>query len=62
MIIDSIANAKKYYSVHPLFEKAFAYINSTDLATIEPGKYDIEGDNLKAVYFNKQGMSAAESI
>ena len=31
MIIDTIANAPKYFGVHPLFEKAFAYINATDL-------------------------------
>ena len=62
MIIDSIANASRYYSVHPLFEKAFAYINSTDLTAAEPGKVDIEGGNLKAIYSDKLGMSAAESI
>lgn len=62
MIIDSLANARRYYSVHPLFEKAFAYINSVDLASIEPGKYEIDGDQLRAIYSNKAGMSAAESI
>lgn len=62
MIIDSLGNAQKYYTVHPLFKKAFAYINSVDLATMEPGKYEIDGDNLKAIFSNKQGMSAAESI
>ena len=62
MIIDTLANAKKYYCVHPLFEKAFAYISSVDLAAMEPGKYGIEGDQLRAIFSNKQGMSAAESI
>ena len=62
MIIDTLANAKKYYCVHPLFEKAFAYINSVDLAAMEPGKYDIEGNQLRAIFSNKEGMSAAESI
>ena len=62
MIIDTLDNAKKYFAVHPLFEKAFAYINSTDLASVEPGKYEIDGDNLRAIYSNKKGMPAAESI
>ncbi|MEO6229124.1 MAG: YhcH/YjgK/YiaL family protein [Ferruginibacter sp.] len=62
MIVDSLANAQKYFAVHPLFEKAFAYINSTDLAAAEPGKFEIDGDNLRAIYSNKVGMSAAESI
>ncbi len=62
MIIDTIQNASRYYSVHPLFEKAFAYINKTDLNNTEPGKYEIDGDNLKAAFSNKKGMTAAESV
>jgi biofilm protein TabA len=62
MIIDTIANAHKYFSVHPLFAKAFEYIDNTDLANIEDGKYEIDGSNLKAIFSNKNGMSAADSI
>ena len=61
MIIDSIENASKYYGIHPLFEKAFAYINATDLQNTEGGKYEIDGDNLKAVFSNKTGMTVEES-
>ena len=61
MIIDTIKNAPKYFSAHPLFEKAFAYINQTDLNAAEVGKADIDGDNLKAIYSNKDGMTVAES-
>lgn len=61
MIIDSLANAAKYTSVHPLFAKAFEYIQSADINNIEIGKYEIS-DGLKAIYSNKTGMSAAESI
>jgi len=61
MIIDTIANAAKYYSVHPLFAKAFEYIKQTDLLTKEPGKYEIDGDNLKAIFSDKKGMTASES-
>jgi YhcH/YjgK/YiaL family protein len=60
MIIDTLANASKYYSVHPLFVQAFAYIAKTDLMQTEPGKYEIDGDNLKAIFSNKPGMTAAE--
>jgi biofilm protein TabA len=52
MIIDSVKNAAKYYSVHPLFAKAFEYINSTDLASTEDGKYDT----------NKKGVTAEASV
>ena len=61
MIIDSLANAAKYSSVHPLFAKAFDYIQTTDLEGIEVGKYEIT-DGLKAIFSSKPGMSAAESI
>ncbi|MEP6727067.1 MAG: YhcH/YjgK/YiaL family protein [Bacteroidota bacterium] len=62
MIIDSLANASKYFSVHPLFKKAFEYISKTDLNAAEPGKYEIDGDNLKAAYAAKKGMTAEESV
>ena len=61
MIIDSLANAGKYSSLHPLFAKAFEYISATDLKNIEVGKYEIS-DGLKAIFSSKVGMSAAESI
>lgn len=62
MIIDSLDNAPKYFAVHPLFKKAFSYINATDMEKVEIGKYEIEGDKLRAIYSSKVGMSAAESI
>lgn len=61
MIIDSLANAAKYSSIHPLFAKAFEYISGTDLKNIEVGKYEIS-EGLKAIFSSKSGMSAAESI
>ena len=62
MIIDTIKNASKYYSIHSSFEKAFAYIQSTDLANTDDGKYEIDGDKLKAIISNKKGVTAAESV
>ncbi len=61
MIIDSLKNSSKYYSVHPLFAKAFGYIQNTNLDTIEMGKYEIDGDNLRAIFSNKTGMTAEAS-
>ena len=62
MIVDTINNASKYFNVHPLFKKAFEYIQATNLDTIEMGKYEIDGDNLKAIFSNKKGMTAAASV
>ena len=62
MIIDTLSNSEKYNSIHPLFAKAFEYIKSQNLSTIEDGKSEIDGDNLRAIVSNKKGMTAAESI
>lgn len=61
MILDTIANGKKYASLHPLFAKAFEYINSTDLASLEPGKFDIDGDRLRGIVSDKNGVTPEES-
>ena len=61
MIVDTIQNASKYFSVHPLFARAFEYIQQTDLATAADGKSDI-AEGLKAIYSNKPGTTAEASL
>jgi biofilm protein TabA len=61
MIVDTIANASKYFSLHPLFAKAFEYINLTDLANAPDGKSDIS-EGLKAIFSNKPGVVAEASV
>jgi YhcH/YjgK/YiaL family protein len=56
MIIDTLQNAPKYFSAHPLFAKAFEYISNTDLANAADGKADIS-DGLKAIYSNAPGKT-----
>ena len=54
MIIDTMQNASRYFGLHPLFAKAFEYIQHTDLYAIETGKYDIDGDYLKVIVAKKK--------
>jgi YhcH/YjgK/YiaL family protein len=61
MIIDTLSNAEKYFCIHPLFAKAFEYIQTQNLQNIEPGKYEITGDQLKAIVSNKPGKTKEES-
>ncbi len=61
MIIDTIQNASKYFSVHPLFEKAFEFINATDLINEPDGKSEIS-EGLKAIFSNKPGMPEQASV
>ncbi len=62
MIVDSLSSASRYVSLHPLFAKAFEYINSLNFDTLEDGKFEVDGDNIRAIVSNKNGMTAAESI
>ena len=61
MILDSLDNAKKYFHLHPLFEKAFEYINTQNLQTIEAGKYEIDGKNLNASVSLKDGVKKEDA-
>lgn len=62
MIVDTLQNASKYFSIHPLFAKAFDYINKTDFSNTEVGKYDIDGNSLKAILSNGLGKTKEASI
>ena len=48
MIVDNLSNAANYFNLHPLFEKAFEYVKSLDMSTVETGSTEIDGQHLKA--------------
>ena len=60
MIIDTLKNAPKYFSIHPLFEKAFQYIRDTDLKNAKDEKVDIS-EGLKAIFSNAPGKTKEAS-
>ena len=55
MILDSLANADRYNLLHPLFARAFDYLRTTNLAAIDSGRFNIDGDNLIAIFSKGQG-------
>jgi biofilm protein TabA len=57
MIIDSLENSGKYISLHPRFAKAFEYLKTVDLATIDVGKYPIDGKDIHASVSAKDGVT-----
>lgn len=61
MIVDTIQNASKYLSVHPLFAAAFAYIRDTDLTQTPDGKGEI-GPGLKTILSTGAGKTADASL
>ena len=62
MIIDTLQNASKYYSVHPLFAGAFEYITNTNWTKTEPGKFEVNGSDLKAILTDNPGKTKEVSI
>ena len=43
-IFGSLADSSSVERMHPLFPKAFAFLRRKDLASLEPGKYEIDAD------------------
>ena len=48
MVIDTLNNASKYYSLHPSFAKAFDFLNQNNLATLPDGVSEIS-EGLKVI-------------
>ncbi|PAM91635.1 YhcH/YjgK/YiaL family protein [Flavobacterium sp. IR1] len=61
MIVDSLHNASKYYSLHPNFKKAFDYVHQNDISQLEDGAIEI-GEGLKLIAISGQGSTKEESI
>lgn len=61
MILDSLSNADKYIHLHPRFAKAFEFIKSQNLETIEVGKYPIDGPELHASVSEKDGYTREDA-
>lgn len=61
MIIDSLNNAVKYYSLHPNFKKAFDYIKQNDIVNLSEGTHQI-AEGLKAIVIVGEGTTKEESI
>ena len=46
MILDSLKNKELYATLHPRFRKVFDFIESHDVAQLECGRHDIDGDEI----------------
>ena len=58
MIIDKIFNLDRYLCLHPDFAKVKAVVEKFSDPTLEPGKYEIDGDRVFAVV---QGYDTKEA-
>jgi len=60
MIIDKIENSQLYQGLGERIEKVFEYILNTDLKNIQPGKYEIDGENIFALISEYKTKPEAE--
>ena len=60
MIIDKIENSHLYAGLNERIKKAFDYIHNTDLKNIQPGRYEIDGENIFALISEYKTKSKEE--
>ena len=46
MILDSLDEAETYVRVHPAFARALAFLRTTELAALAPGRHEIDGERI----------------
>ena len=46
MVLDRLDQAARYTPLHPSFARAFEFLLETDLATLTPGRHEIDGDSI----------------
>ena len=61
MIVDQIANAKRYYALHPKFAAGFGFLLQRDIAEMPQGRHIIEGDNVFAIVSRDEGRGKEHS-
>jgi biofilm protein TabA len=61
MILDKLTNAHRYYTLHPLFEQAFNYLQTTDLANASVGVHELEGKRLFAIISEASGTTKEDA-
>ena len=49
MIFDRLKNVSQYFPLGEKIAKALQYLSKTDFTNVEPGKYEIDGDNVFAL-------------
>lgn len=49
MVFDRLKNAQQYFPLGERIEKALKYLVDTDFENVEPGTYEIDGENIFAI-------------
>ena len=61
MVFDQIARAQRYYALHPLFQTAFEFLHTLDLAAIDQAAYEIRPNKQLRAFIGSEPMRSAEA-
>jgi YhcH/YjgK/YiaL family protein len=61
MVLDALLNAQRYYTMHPLFEQAFRFLQETDLMALSLGQQAIVGQDLFAIIAEGTGVTEKDA-
>jgi len=61
MILDTLSQTDRYFKLHPLFARAFAFLRSPDLDMLAPGRHAIQGEQLFAIVEACPGRTRVEA-
>lgn len=62
MIVDLVANAHSYFSLHPRFARSLNYLASTDFHSMPLGTYEVEGKEIFAIVNEYETKDAIECV
>lgn len=62
MVIDTLNNATRYESLHPLFKKAFDYMRQTELLNTAVGIYNVEEHRVRAIVSEAPGKKQETAL
>jgi len=61
MILDTISNTNRYYTIHPLFAQVFDFMRNTDLHALTNGRHYIVGEDVFAIVARVDGRTRDEA-
>ncbi len=62
MILDTLNQSQKYFSLHSLFATAFEYLQQTDFTKLDFGKHELIPDQLFAIYMEYETKDTSECM
>lgn len=62
MIVSKLQDSERVEPLHPLFKKLFDYVKNHDLLSIEPGRIELDGENLFINNVSAEGVPREKQV